>query len=118
MTSEELKAIEERCEKATEGPWEGVIDIGGSDDDDRDFPAIVSDCANKYIARTWEKLEDCPDAQFIAAARQDIPLLCAALRKALSLINRSCNNCKHKMPFEDPYCDDCDTDYDKWEMED
>jgi len=74
MTPEELKAIRERAEKATPGPWEA----------DKDLPAVLAH------SRRWDErlsmLTVNPifgddgkqwrhDQQFIAHAREDIPRL-------------------------------------------
>jgi hypothetical protein len=61
MTEEQLKEIEERAARATPGPWDGRIGVGGCD----------------YIV----KAETRQDATFIASARTDIPALCAEVRR-------------------------------------
>ncbi|GGP13446.1 hypothetical protein [Oceanobacillus neutriphilus] len=68
LTKEELEAIKERCEKATEGPWHTAVSSR--------FPH--EDCImfeNKEVAEAYEYY----DAEFIANARQDIPKLIAEI---------------------------------------
>ncbi len=68
ITKQELEAIKERCEKATEGPWHTAVSSR--------FPH--EDCImfeNKEVAEAYEYY----DAEFIANARQDIPKLIAEI---------------------------------------
>ncbi|MDR3571745.1 MAG: hypothetical protein P4L81_06160 [Candidatus Pacebacteria bacterium] len=72
MTSEELDAIRRRCDAATPGPWESFVEgrdhlggnnfirTGGMDDQSPDIELLGASVA---------------DQDFIARARQDIPLL-------------------------------------------
>lgn len=68
MTDTELAAIRERCESATEGPWEKITErwLGIW----QDIRVVAFDgkyiiCGDTLIA----------DAEFIAAARSDVPAL-------------------------------------------
>ncbi|MCR8981473.1 ead/Ea22-like family protein [Brevibacillus laterosporus] len=66
MTREEIEAIRERAEKATEGPWRAV--------------PTKMDCFDIYDV--YDKLDRSlihreEDAEFIAHAREDIPKLLA-----------------------------------------
>lgn len=77
MTPEQVTEIEERANAATEGPWVEVPNTYRS-------PGISDvkrlSCASLPGALahdTWDH-----DAAFIAAARQDVPDLCNALREA------------------------------------
>lgn len=68
MTESELQAIEARAEAATEGPWhseDGLVDMG------MDKPTI--DLIREDNCRA--------NADFIAAARTDIPALVAEVRR-------------------------------------
>ncbi|MBG9774272.1 hypothetical protein [Brevibacillus laterosporus] len=70
MTREEIGAIRERAEKATEGPWR------------REFSYGINIASDKYIV-----LDDqvgvirYPDAEFIVHAREDIPKLLAEIER-------------------------------------
>jgi hypothetical protein len=86
LSDRELDAIAERCARASPGPWLASLEreggIGGPnvitvsmDDDEPDL----------YLWRggdwtSWDRLADDADFEFVAAARQDIPDLLAALR--------------------------------------
>lgn len=101
MTIEEkLNEIEERANKATEGPW---------------FEQVPADCVlsnrNQYICyppnrrflREPENKEiDSWNATFIAKARTDIPKLLAALREALEECDFcSCGSADDDKDFKD-----------------
>jgi hypothetical protein len=104
MTKEELDAIRERADKATPGPWEWTrsYDIGSARlwalhnplQPDGGVGDGLARITNYYLVlRTTSKrdmdgtpLEQIPDFQFIAHAREDIPRLCdelAAYKQAL-----------------------------------
>lgn len=83
MTEEELKAIEERANKATSGPWHW-----------HQAPGFGADCFLRsrtdktyseytYIASGITGFANC---EFIAHAREDIPNLIGALREAKQLL--------------------------------
>lgn len=88
MTDEELAAIEARVNAATKGPWSASID--NFDPDHSKLEAVV-DNEQVDILFTMEtgyedsleahKSQAYKDAQFIAAARTDVPRLLAAVRK-------------------------------------
>lgn len=66
MTDEQLAAIRERCEAATEGPWEKLTEqVAGMWRETRVVHADFDICADVCIG----------DAEFIAAARTDVPAL-------------------------------------------
>jgi hypothetical protein len=76
MTNEELKAIRERAEAATPGPWiaegetvysSGVL-IAGT------YPAMICDDC------------DITEAEFIAHAREDVPKLLAEIERLRSAL--------------------------------
>lgn len=88
MDDAELKAIENRCQAASPGPWKAFVEgrdhwggdafIRVSDDDDE---------PDMYVSRaTSGGLRPAPsdDLDFIAAARQDIPNLLAEIRQLRS----------------------------------
>lgn len=72
LTNKELESIKERCEKATEGPWnyyheDGVVTT--SDPDACYAPEIVEEVGHGY------------NGEFIAHAREDIPKLLAEINE-------------------------------------
>ena len=85
LTEEEFQAIESRCAAATKAPWESYVEgrdhsggsdfirTGGLDDDSPDI---------ELLGATKE------DQDFIAAARQDIPLLIAEIKRLKSIIQK------------------------------
>lgn len=83
LQPEELKAIEARCEAATSGPWVATISPDGTvamvnhatlRSDDADEPLMIASCD------VTGNLDN--DADFIAAARTDIPRLLATIEVA------------------------------------
>ena len=78
MTNEELKDIEARASAATPGPWKrrGSLSLDSCVEseafDHRDVPAVTIDIDGERARE---------DADFIAAARSDVPALCAAQRE-------------------------------------
>ncbi|WP_301993973.1 ead/Ea22-like family protein [Brevibacillus laterosporus] len=80
MTREEIEAIRERVEKATEGPWRVV-------------PGKMV-CFDIYdVYDVYDKLDRSlihreEDAKFIAHAREDIPKLLAEIERLNSVIAR------------------------------
>jgi hypothetical protein len=86
MTPDELAKIEARCAKATPGPWDApLVDLGSV----QSFKAVdfyfdhsyeayppLGEAGPVYVANSEE------NAEFIAAARTDVPALIAALRAA------------------------------------
>lgn len=76
MTPEELQAIRERAEAATEGPWQLVLDVHPVKGD-ADF--IWSAGAEHPVAYSSQNNPD--DDLFIAHARTDIPALLAEVER-------------------------------------
>ncbi len=76
MTEDELRMIEERCRRATGGPWKSYIErrdqISGSS-------FIMTDGEDIYLSGATEA-----DQDFIAGARQDIPALIDEIRRLRS----------------------------------
>lgn len=78
-----VEGAEERASKATEGPLEGVFlesfalpNVGST------RGAVVLNGVCELIALVFGKPEIATrDAEFFAAARQDVPALCAAVRR-------------------------------------
>lgn len=89
LTDAELAEIEARAAAATEGPWQTrwagqQFYVFGLHDDETEYVAEWT-----YAVRTWEPeatadRAECmtSDAEFIAAARTDVPRLVASLRSA------------------------------------
>ena len=76
MTEQELAEIESRVRAATPGPWRSFIE-------DRDH-----ECGSNFIKTQGEDIEliggTDADQDFIAHARQDVPLLVEEIRRLLS----------------------------------
>lgn len=78
LTHDQLVAIRERAEVATPGPWEYICDSN---------VLITLDPDSKYACEIADNLTMVMDGEFIAHAREDIPLLTAEvirLRTALA----------------------------------
>jgi len=117
MTDDELKAIEERCEKATEGPW--------------DVEAVSNACrvtigkgsGKVILARACppqlQEEETWSNVKFMAAARTDVPALIEEVKrlkakvsalqeiieKAQAIADRL--GCSDAHGPENPMCDPC-----------
>lgn len=84
MNEQKLKEIETRCNRATPGPWKPAVWCGfndpgwcgigpvheNSDESEQDGPGCEAEAKASI------------DGEFIAASREDIPALIAALREA------------------------------------
>jgi len=77
MTEKELQEIEERCKKATKGPWKSMIE--GRDHTSGDS-FIMTGGEDIYISNPL--LDNNQD--FIASAKQDIPKLISEIRRLKS----------------------------------
>lgn len=80
MTEKELKAIEERANKAWKGPWACVVDTDRGPFDGRPRYEVVSrdDVQPGYsVSAVMEKV----DCEFMAHAREDVPALIAEVRQ-------------------------------------
>lgn len=91
MTDERLREIEERCEKATKGPWTWDPDFG------------VTPAKYEYEARTSRNIVEIDsgfyppwggDGPFIAHSRTDVPDLLAEVR-ALRKVAKAGLDCWH-----------------------
>lgn len=81
MNDCELKAIEARAAAATPGPW--VIDgYDAGQNRHKLLMNCVDQTADNWQWVAWLGLGTPQNAEFIAAARTDVPALCAALREA------------------------------------
>lgn len=78
MTPERLQAIKQRCQRATDGPWEvegrGGVYMNGR----RDAYIVVQRKTGRCLhAPTWTF----DDAMFVAHAREDVPALVAEVER-------------------------------------
>lgn len=80
MKDEELKEIEERCNKATAGPWISFIE-GRNHTSGSNFIRTNQDDIELIGASD-------ADQDFIAHARQDIPLLINEIYQLKMLLNK------------------------------
>ena len=94
MTEKELQEIRARAEAATEGPWEWRKLEYDEDDSDTEMPWLdcagddpvmdFGDCEQYYPTEGTPPNE--ADAEFIAAARQDVPKLLAEVERLRTVI--------------------------------
>jgi len=86
LTKEQIREIEDRCNAATKGPWESFIEgrdhLGG--DSMIRTGGMDSDSPDLYIYDGTDA-----DLDFIAHARQDIPLLIAEIRRLQTIIDNA-----------------------------
>lgn len=68
MTDEQLREIEERAERATEGPW--AVVVKGNTVQSRAIPGVCAGISPKT-----------GNASFIAHARTDVPAMVAEIRR-------------------------------------
>lgn len=83
----DLEAIELRVNAATQGPWIGFLAQGSAWVDENDYDAQergggIAELSDTHLA----------DAKFIAAARTDVPLLIAEIRRLRELIATGLTN--------------------------
>ena len=83
MTDQELEAISAREQRSTLGPWQvkRVQNLYPSEaGDGRTYPAVRGfRCPKAIYERAWEQVEQ--DAQFMAGARSDVPMLLNEVRR-------------------------------------
>ena len=81
MNDKEIKLIKERCEKATSGPWISFVE-------DRDFTS-----GSSFIKTAREDIylsgATVADQDFIAACRQDIPILIDEVLRLRTQVTRA-----------------------------
>lgn len=86
LTDEEIEAIEKRAEAATPGPWRPETDDLRPDDGGLVVSSVLGPDGSDLASINPDALlrrgvaEDRDDADFIAAARTDVPRLVKALR--------------------------------------
>ena len=85
MDDAELKAIEDRCQGASPGPWKAFVE-GRDHWSGDDFIRVSDDDAepDMYVYRAtseglWPAASN--DLDFIAAARQDVPRLLSEIQR-------------------------------------
>ena len=78
LTDSEIKAIMERCEKATPGPWESEVTTSGGS---------ILTRGGKWRGQSLQVVPS-QDADFIASARSDVPDLCRDLLAAREVMRR------------------------------
>lgn len=88
---ERLDAIDERANAATKGPWESMPNTGpfttwilGRADRPEDGHYGTLDVVATMDDESYSELSDA-DAEFIANAREDVPVMATALRAILAL---------------------------------
>ena len=83
MTDEEIREIEARCNATTATPWQSFIE-GRDHTSGSDFirtGGLDSSCPDIYLTNATHA-----DQDFIAHARQDIPLLIAEVRRLKAIV--------------------------------
>ena len=85
MNNEKIKEIEERCNRATEGPWVSFIE--GRDHISGSSFIRTKDNDIELIGASTE------DQDFIANARQDIPILIREIYKLKEIIEKNDRKC-------------------------
>lgn len=95
MNDERLREIRERVKAATPGPW-GCFDYGsytGYWNVDCNLPDVLTVATlGKSHSGYGKPGESEANARFIAAARQDVPDLLAALAESDALLARACHD--------------------------
>jgi hypothetical protein len=111
MTSEQLTAIRERCDAATNGPWEWL-----REDADNDYsrkrlwnPHSSWILTARYTARragvtrTYVGVKNLADWDFTAHARQDVPDLLAEVERLQERCEKTERMVKHLVGIADEY---------------
>lgn len=76
LTTQEIEAIRERAEKATEGPWYYALNINEQTGEPDVLPHVISDTQEVISENMYDE-----NAEFIAHAREDIPKLLAEVER-------------------------------------
>lgn len=88
MTDDDLEVIRQRSEKATRGPWRSMIE--GRDHTSGDSFIMVGEGPDRsddiYVSFEGRAAPEL-DQDFIAAARQDIPILLAEIDRLRGLLS-------------------------------
>jgi hypothetical protein len=90
MTREEFEAIKRRADAATPGPWRNGVNIGGFSDEEHDVFGPKPTHGKAFICNYALK----PDAEFIAAARSDVPALVAEVERCQKEVQELSDICK------------------------
>jgi len=81
VTDEQLSAIEQRAAAATPGPW-----ASASDSETGALPIICGVTQYGEVQYLIDDVATLRDAAFIAHAREDVPALCAEVRRLRDLV--------------------------------
>jgi hypothetical protein len=84
--TDRLAEIEARANAATDGPWEPVVDLKRKVREHSVWAEDADSGGHGSYVSEWLAHE--VDAEFIAAARQDMPALVAAIRAVLAEVER------------------------------
>lgn len=88
MTNEELAAIEQRAAAATKGPWYvSGGDVMSEHRDEIPYGSVVCETGFTGMVAATENTYS-SDADFIAAARADVPALLAEVRRLRAEVER------------------------------
>jgi len=94
----DLDAIEARATAATEGPWTTGADKAWSD---ALPPWALVISANYPLIELQEGAQGVADAEFVAAARQDVPALVAEVRRLRAQLDKPCGECHPCTSYRD-----------------
>lgn len=72
MTPEELRAIRERCEAASAGPWHGAVPACGHEHDPDEDACAIEDASGAVVASCVGRDHD---FRFVMHARTDVPAM-------------------------------------------
>jgi hypothetical protein len=105
LTPEQRAEIRARAEAATPGPWlasHRCVDRTPDDDESCGLGLEIDGPPEAYLRGQFARSAD---AQFIAAARTDIPALLDTIealeQRVAELEGRRCGNCRHSTAWED-----------------
>jgi hypothetical protein len=99
----DLKAIEERCEKATKGPWELEVDTEYISPDEPESGQLifVTGLERSMFDTEWAEQVDWDkslnNADFIAHSREDLPALLEAVKEAREIIGPDWCRCEMRI---------------------
>lgn len=103
--ADRLAEIEARANAATPGPWEtsAVLTLSG-----RRYDSVTGTDVEYDVCEFPRSPSGIEDGEFIAAARQDVPALVAALRAVLTLhaphtdqwVGSRCSGCSEAYPCQ------------------
>ena len=103
MALEWLDEIEARANAATPGPWRPVYEdaFNPAKDDELDKRDAYWVAGPDYVERTYDGYSfwNEADAEFVAAAREDIPRLCRAVRELYEAALKSANAASAAMSY-------------------